>query len=109
MTPRTYKQRSLNIEKWVSLQRQEIAKSKQDFREEWDKTIQMIEETQKNVDYMKLKLNNSGADSSGSYSQASSRQNNNAKDKRSQSILIDDPPKSYRSARNQPTHPDADS
>lgn len=64
----------------------------------------MIEETQKNVDYMKLKLNNSGADSSGSYSQASSRQANaQSKDKKSSSILIDDPPKSYRSAKNQPT------
>jgi hypothetical protein len=40
------------------------------FKEEWDKTLAMIEETQKGVDQMKIKIGNDSA------SQASSRANN---------------------------------
>lgn len=79
MTPRTYQQRKQKIEKWVSVQRAEIEKTKQGFKEEWEKTMQMIEDTQKNVDNMRIKIasaiNTNGADSN-SYSQASSRYNN---------------------------------
>lgn len=76
MTPRTYQQKKLKLEKWVSIQRKEIEQTKQGFKEEWEKTVQMIEETQKNVDNMRIKIasaiNTNGMDSN-SYSQASSR------------------------------------
>ena len=56
MTPRTYQQKKLKLEKWVSIQRKEIEQTKQGFKEEWEKTVQMIEETQKNVDNMRIKI-----------------------------------------------------
>ena len=83
MTPRAYLHRKEQIEKWVTLQRIGIEQTKLGFQEEWDKTLQMIEETQKNVDFTKLKLQNGD---SNSYSQASSRNNQS---KPSRNILID--------------------
>jgi len=52
-SPRTYSQRKDQLEKWVHLEQQEILKSKNQFQEEWDKTVNMIEETQKNVEIMR--------------------------------------------------------
>ena len=51
---------------WV--EKQEIEKTKTTFQEEWDKTVQMIEDTQKNMDQMKSKM---GVGISGSASAAS--------------------------------------
>ena len=45
MTPRTYKKRQQQIERWVTLQRLDIEQTKQGLKEEWDKTVQMIEDT----------------------------------------------------------------
>lgn len=69
MTPRTYKHRQQQIERWVTLQRQEIEQTKLGFKEEWDKTVQMIEDTQRNVDMTRVKINSAllGVDSN-SYS-----------------------------------------
>lgn len=39
MTPRTYQQKKLKLEKWVSIQRKEIEQTKQGFKEEWEKTV----------------------------------------------------------------------
>jgi hypothetical protein len=36
--------------RWVQVEQEEILKTKKAFKEEWQKTISMIEETQKNVD-----------------------------------------------------------
>ena len=47
LTPRTYQKKKEQIEKWVSLQKREIEQTKLGFKEEWQKTVQMIEETQK--------------------------------------------------------------
>lgn len=97
MTPRTYQQKKLKIERWVSIQRAEIEKTKQGFKEEWEKTVQMIEDTQKNVDKMKIIIGsvvNNNVTDSNSYSQPSSRFNGG---KPPRSILIDEAPKSYRS------------
>ena len=54
----------------------------------------MIEETQKGVDQMKLKIG--GIGDTNSFSQASSRKGLQF-DKPPKNILVDDPPKSYRS------------
>ena len=54
------------------------------FQQEWDKTVQMIEETQKNVDQMKEKV-------------GGPQQPRTIDSKSSQSVLLEDPPKSYRS------------
>lgn len=45
LSPRTYTQKKDQLEKWVSLEQEEILKSKKQFQEEWDKTVHMIEET----------------------------------------------------------------
>lgn len=62
--------------------------------------MQMIEDTQKNVDHMRIKIASAinGADSN-SYSQASSRQNNG---KPPRSYFIDEAPKTYRSGLQDP-------
>ena len=39
MTPRTYKKRQQQIERWVTLQRLDIEQTKQGLKEEWDKTV----------------------------------------------------------------------
>ena len=39
------------------MQKQDIEKTKTTFKEEWEKTVQMIDDTQKNVDQMKSKMN----------------------------------------------------
>jgi hypothetical protein len=56
------------------------------FQQEWDKTVQMIEETQKNVDQMKEKV-------------GGPQQPRTIDSKSSQSVLLEDPPKSYRSGQ----------
>ena len=60
----------------------------------------MIEDTQKNVDHMRIKIASAinGAESN-SYSQASSRYNNG---KPPRSYLIEEAPKSYRSGFQDP-------
>lgn len=50
------------------MEKQEIERTKTTFQEEWDKTVQMIEDTQKNMDQMKTKM---GVGVSGSASAAS--------------------------------------
>jgi len=39
MTPRTYEQKRLKLERWVSIQKSEIEKTKKGFKEEWEKTV----------------------------------------------------------------------
>ena len=83
----------------------EIEKTKVTFQQEWDKTVKMIEDTQKSVDQIKSKIqvkhsntnsNNLAVSSltSGQKQVHGSSINGSAK---KPSILIDDPPKSYRS------------
>ena len=55
-SPRTFQLKQKQIDRWVQVQQQEIEKTKSTFIEEWEKTIQMIEDTQKNVDQMKSKM-----------------------------------------------------
>jgi len=82
----------------------EIEKTKVTFQQEWDKTVKMIEETQKSVDQIRSKINNASNTNSNNAQVSSltsgqkqlhgSSVNGSAK---KQSILIEDPPKSYRS------------
>ncbi len=53
LSPRTYSQKNDQLEKWVTLEMEDIQKTKNQFKEEWDRTLEIIEETQKNVDIMK--------------------------------------------------------
>lgn len=68
VTPRSYSAKKEQIERWVSLERAELEKTKQSYKEEWVKTVSLIEETQRNVDLMRGKINGD----SNSFSQASS-------------------------------------
>ena len=143
-SPRTYKTKKQQIDRWVQVEKQEIEKTKTTFQEEWDKTVQMIEDTQKNMEQMKSKM---GVGISGSasatsiqkqqvtngsahkpsinqfnsqscHSLSSHRNYNNGfnngvtntnsgtglnnvlgSSEHQRSILIEDPPKSYRSGR----------
>ena len=52
-SPRTYTQKKEQLEKWVQIETEDIQKTKKQFQEEWERTVQMIEETQKNVDIMR--------------------------------------------------------
>ena len=38
------------------MEKEEIQKTKKAFQEEWQKTVQMIEDTQKNVELMREKM-----------------------------------------------------
>lgn len=49
-SPRTYHAKKEQIDRWVHIERMEIEKTKVTFQQEWDKTVKMIEETQKSVD-----------------------------------------------------------
>jgi hydroxymethylglutaryl-CoA reductase len=55
-SPRTYNQRKEQLERWVTLEREEIQRSKKQFHEEWEKTVRMIEDTQKNVNIMREQI-----------------------------------------------------
>ena len=55
-SPRTYQSKQEQIEKWVSIERKEIKKTKEAFKAEWEKTVQMIEDTQRNVEKMRERL-----------------------------------------------------
>ena len=44
-SPRTYKTKKQQIDRWVQVEKQEIERTKTTFQEEWDKTVQMIEDT----------------------------------------------------------------
>jgi hypothetical protein len=80
----------------------DIEKTKHTFQQEWDKTVKMIEETQKSVDQIRSKINvqSVNTNSNNVVSIASSQKpmtssiNGSAK---KHSILLEDPPKSYRS------------
>lgn len=119
-SPRTYKAKNQQIDKWVQIQKQEIEQTKTNFQEEWDKTIQMIEDTQKNVNHIRTKMNlgpslsaqkvNSNNYNSQSVQSLTSHlaaskgiESNNVRltglGEHQRSILIEDPPKSYRSGR----------
>lgn len=56
ISPRTYSSKKQQLEKWVKVESEEILKTKKQFQEEWQKTLQMIEETQRNVDFMREKM-----------------------------------------------------
>ena len=140
VSPRTYKTKKQQIDRWVQVEKQEIERTKTTFQEEWDKTVQMIEDTQKNMDQMKTKmgvgisgsasatsiqkqqLTNGSAhkpsinqfNSQSCQSLSSHRNYNNGFNigmggsglnnimgsvDHQRSILIEDPPKSYRSGR----------
>ena len=45
MTPRTYTQRREQLERWVRVEMAEIERAKGQVKEEWTRTVQMIEET----------------------------------------------------------------
>jgi hydroxymethylglutaryl-CoA reductase len=55
-SPRTYHARREQIDKWVHIERLEIEKTKVTFQQEWDKTVKMIEDTQKSVDEIRSKI-----------------------------------------------------
>jgi hypothetical protein len=55
-SPRTYSLKKGELERWVHLEIDEITKSKRQFQEEWDRTVQMIEETQRNVETMREQI-----------------------------------------------------
>ena len=55
-SPRTYVSKKETLEKWVQLESEEIKKTKKQFEEEWQKTLKMIEDTQKDVDSMRQKM-----------------------------------------------------
>ena len=50
LSPRTYDNKKAQLDKWVLVEQEEIKKTKIAFDEEWKKTVQMIEDTQKNVE-----------------------------------------------------------
>lgn len=56
LSPRTYTQKKDQLEKWVSLEMEDIQRTKNQFQEEWDRTLQMVEETQKNADIMREQI-----------------------------------------------------
>jgi hypothetical protein len=55
-SPRTYTQRKEQLEKWVKIEMEDIQKTKNQFQEEWERTLNMIDETQKNVDMMREQI-----------------------------------------------------
>ena len=44
-SPRTYTQRKEQLEKWVKIEMEDIQKTKNQFQEEWERTLNMIDET----------------------------------------------------------------
>jgi hypothetical protein len=56
MSPRTYSLKKEELEKWVKVQHDEMKETKKQFKKEWHKTTQIIEETQKNAEQMKKEM-----------------------------------------------------
>jgi hypothetical protein len=48
VSPRTYERKRQELEVWVSTEQEEVKKTKKKFEEEWKKTKDIIEMTQKN-------------------------------------------------------------
>lgn len=44
LTPRTYKSKKLELEKWVTTEKEEVKKSRKRFEEEFQKTQHMLNE-----------------------------------------------------------------
>ena len=83
----------------------EIERTKVTFQQEWDKTVKMIEETQKSVDQIRSRISHVQPSNTNSVNVLSSINSGQKKlhgssvsgSAKKPSILIEDPPKSYRS------------
>ena len=53
VSPRTYERKNKELEIWVNAEKEEVKKTKKKFEEEWKKTKDIIEMTQKNSENMK--------------------------------------------------------
>lgn len=53
MSPRTYDIKRKELESWVTKEHEEVKKTRRVFEEQWKKTALMIEQSQKNQDFMK--------------------------------------------------------
>jgi hypothetical protein len=53
VSPRTYMSRKKELEQWVTKEKEEIIETKKVFEEQWKKTANIIEETQRNAELMK--------------------------------------------------------
>lgn len=52
ISPRTFKRKNLELEHWVTKEKEEVKKTKKVFEEEWQKTANMIQHTQQNYDHI---------------------------------------------------------
>jgi hypothetical protein len=53
LTPRTYKSKKIELERWVTKEKEEVKKSRKRFEEEFQKTQHMINEIQRNQEAMR--------------------------------------------------------
>eukprot|EP00347_Sterkiella_histriomuscorum_P007962 403346899 len=59
LSPRTYDIKCKELETWVTKEKEEVKKTRKDIEEQWQKTAQIIEQTQKNQENMKKLLKES--------------------------------------------------
>lgn len=60
ITPRTHQQKKKDLEVWVTKEKEEVKRTQKVFKEQWAKTKEMIEQTEKNSEMMKKMLPDSG-------------------------------------------------
>ena len=63
VSPRTYERKRLELETWVTKEKEEIRRTKKVFEEQWAKTSKMIEWTQQDANYLKKIIIESGRSS----------------------------------------------
>lgn len=56
ISPCTFKQRQVKLEKWVTLQKSQVEHARVGFKQEWEKTMYLIEQTQSDQDFMRSKV-----------------------------------------------------
>jgi hypothetical protein len=71
ITAKDYQAKRDRIERWVHVQKEDILKTKMVYQQEWDKTVQMIEDTQKQTNETRQKIH-ANAGSNGKFRSASS-------------------------------------
>ena len=71
ISPRTFKRKNLELEQWVTKEKDEVKKTKKKFEKEWQKTAKMMEITQQNDQNIRRILNLEKIDNNGMVSTSS--------------------------------------
>ncbi len=56
ISPSSFKRRQVKLESWVTLERTQIEQAKVGFKQEWEKTMLMIEQTKSDQEFMRSKV-----------------------------------------------------